>query len=377
MRVLHINVSYIVSALHQTMIEHLNQLDVDSLVFVPTYDKNRSIVDCKNYVTVSECFKKWDRLFYFKKQNKIISSVLENYELSQFDLLHAYTLFTDGNVAMELSQKYGIPYAVAVRNTDLNDFFKKMIHLRSHGVKILRRASAVFFLSPVYRDKVINDYVPQKYQNEILEKSYIIPNGIDDFWHMNKANRDGATIQSIIKESQKIKCIYVGSIDKNKNIELTLKALTQLEAEGWDCTLTSIGKIVDQTVYEQLLKYKCFKYVSPKTKEELIAYYRGADIFIMPSHTETFGLVYAEAMSQGLPVIYTRGQGFDGQFPDGEIGYNVDDKNPKELISAIKSICETYQDKTQKAQENVTKFYWGDIVREYLSIYKNITKKEI
>ena len=65
MRVLHINISYIVSALHQTMIEHLNLLGVDSKVFVPTYDKNRSIVTCKDYVTVSECFRKWDRIFYF------------------------------------------------------------------------------------------------------------------------------------------------------------------------------------------------------------------------------------------------------------------------------------------------------------------------
>ena len=37
--------------------------------------------------------------------------------------------------------------------------------------------------------------------------------------------------------------------------------------------------------------------------------YRENDIYVMPSIIETFGLVYAEAMSQGLPVIYTRGQG--------------------------------------------------------------------
>jgi len=44
----------------------------------------------------------------------------------------------------------------------------------------------------------------------------------------------------------------------------------------------------------------------------------------MPSITETFGLVYAEALSQGLPVLYTRGQGFDRQFEEGEVGYAVD-----------------------------------------------------
>ena len=64
MRILHINCNYILSNLHQTMIENLNKQDIQSDVFVPTYDANRSIVDVKSYVRVVECFRKWDRLFY-------------------------------------------------------------------------------------------------------------------------------------------------------------------------------------------------------------------------------------------------------------------------------------------------------------------------
>ena len=62
----------------------------------------------------------------------------------------------------------------------------------------------------------------------------------------------------------------------------------------------------------------------------------------MPSKTETFGLVYAEAMSQGLPVIYTRGQGFDGQFEEGEVGYSVDCKDKKEISMKIIDIINNY-----------------------------------
>lgn len=171
--------------------------------------RSRSIVDCKDYVTVSECFKKWDRVFYFKKQRKIITSILENYDVSQFDVIHAYTLFTDGNAAMELSEKFGIPYVVAIRNTDLNDFFKKMIHLRSHGVKIMRNSSAVFFLSPVYRDAIINRYVPNQYREEIFKKSIIIPNGIDDYWHQNRFKRNAEEIEERILSTKQLKCIYV------------------------------------------------------------------------------------------------------------------------------------------------------------------------
>ena len=372
MRVLHINVSYIVSALHQTMIEHLNELGVENKVFVPTYDKNRSIIECKDYVTVSECFKKWDRIFYFRKQRKIISSLLENYDVSQFDLIHAYTLFTDGNAAMELSRKYGIPYVVAVRNTDMNDFFKKMIHLRSHGVKILRNAKAVFFLSPVYRDRILQQYVPAKYRKEIMEKSYVIPNGIDDFWHDHKYTKNGNEIQRVIKTERKIKCIYVGGIDRNKNVELTLKALTELEKQGWNCTLTCVGRIVDQSVYAKLCNYDCFNYVAPQKKEELIDYYRNADIFVMPSHTETFGLVYAEAMSQGLPVIYTRGQGFDGQFPEGDVGYAVDASSIESVVNVILACIDNYANISHRCVNSFSKFSWESIVQRYQYIYEDI-----
>ena len=83
MRILHINCNYISSNLHQTMIEHLNKQDVQSDVFVPTYDANRSIVDVKSYVQVVECFRKWDRLFYYKKQDKILKAIRQTYSCDQ------------------------------------------------------------------------------------------------------------------------------------------------------------------------------------------------------------------------------------------------------------------------------------------------------
>ena len=372
MKVLHINVNYIVSSLHQIMIDHINQFGVESSVFVPTYDRKKSIIDINNYVVISECFNKWDRLFYYKKQNKIINSVLSNYDVNEFDLLHAYTLFTDGNVAMQLSKKYGIPYVVAVRNTDVNYFFKKLFFLRKHGISILENASAIFFLSPRYKDTVINHYVPDQIKESILKKSFIIPNGIDDFWHKNIYQRDVKAISHRIETSKILKCIYVGSIDSNKNIGLTINALNQMNDSGWKTSLTAIGKISDKKVYENLRKNSVFTYVEPKNKEQLISYYREADIFVMPSHKETFGLVYAEAMSQGLPVVYTRGQGFDGQFDEGTVGYSVSDKCSDDVSNAIIKITSNYGKISQFCSSSVSKFLWEDICKSYLSIYEEL-----
>lgn len=371
MRVLHININYIGSSLHQTMIEHMNRLGINSLVFAPTYDKSSSVVECMDYVTVSECFNKWDRVLYYKKQHKIISALKKTYDVSSFDIIHAYTLFTDGNVAYELFRQYGIPYVVAIRSTDVNAFFKKMIYLRKHGVEILRNASSIFFLSSVYRDIVLNTYVPKELRDEIFDKSYIIPNGIDDFWHDNTFKRECKSLLNRIRNERILKCIFVGSIDKRKNAEITLQALTKLNTEGWSCTLTTVGRVVDQSVFKRLNKYECFNYLGPKTKEELIECYRSADIFVMPSHTETFGLVYAEAMSQGLPVLYTKGQGFDGQFNDGDVGYSVNDRSATDIKNKLLKTIDNYSIISSNCSLMHNQFNWNKICEDYYRIYIN------
>lgn len=372
MRVLHINVNYLSSALHQTMIEHLDEFDIVNQVFVPTYDKSLSRVDCNENVVVSECFNKWDRVTYHRKQKKIINTVEKQFDISKYDIIHAYTVFTDGNVAMELSKKYNIPYVVAVRNTDVNAFFKKMIHLRTHGVKILENASAVFFLSPVYRELVLNNYVPSKIKEAILEKSYIIPNGIDDYWHENLYERNCAEIAERINNNRIIKCLYAGIIDKNKNVEMTCKALSDLNSNGWNCTLTVVGRIADRALFKSLCEYPFFEYVEPKRKEELINYYRDADIFVMPSYTESFGLVYAEAMTQGLPVIYSKGQGFDMQFPEGTVGFHVDPRSKNSIADSVNMTVNMYDSLSKNSIAKVAKFKWNQIAQIYDQIYKQI-----
>lgn len=372
MRVLHINVNYIVSTLHQTMIEHLNQTGVESRVFVPTYDKTRAIIDCNDDVILSECFNKWDRIFFYNKQKKIIDSILSSYDLTSFDLIHAYTLFTDGNAALELSLKYNLPYVVTIRNTDLNDFFKKMIHLRSRGIEILKKASAVFFLSSAYKNTVLEKYVPSNLKREIDSKSYLIPNGIDDFWHDNIYIGSANEKLQRIKSEKKIRCIYVGGIDRNKNIQTSLKALEILSNKGWTCSLIVAGKVVNQSLFEQIKTNKHFCYVGHKSKEELITFYRESDLFIMPSHTETFGLVYAEAMSQGLPVIYTKDQGFDGQFAEGKVGFHVHSNNASEIADRIVEIIDNYNPISMNCIEGVNQFRWDTIVKKYCQIYHTI-----
>ena len=105
------------------------------------------------------------------------------------------------------------------------------------------------------------------------------------------------------------------------------------------------------------------------SKEQLIKQYRKHDIFVMPSFTESFGLVYAEAISQGLPVVYSKGQGFDGQFEEGVVGYHCDAYDANSVASAIKKIIK----KTNEISSRIiSKFRWNEICNKYFSIYKEL-----
>ena len=69
--------------------------------------------------------------------------------------------------------------------------------------------------------------------------------------------------------------------------------------------------------------------------EELPDYFRLADVFVMPSTGEGFGIVFLEAMATGVCVIAGNQDGSADPLADGELSWAVDPDNEQELISAI------------------------------------------
>jgi len=92
----------------------------------------------------------------------------------------------------------------------------------------------------------------------------------------------------------------------------------------------------------------------------------------MPSITETFGLVYTEAMSQGMPVIYSEKQGFDGQFKEGIIGYHVNSFNAEEIAKKILKIISNYEKISRNCLKYSHLFDWKNISGKYSQIYNDI-----
>ena len=150
-----------------------------------------------------------------------------------------------------------------------------------------------------------------------------------------------------------------------------------MQDRGYDITFSVVGPVEDQKMYREILQHSFIKYFGPQAKEKLISFYRSNDIFVMPSITETFGLVYAEAMSQGLPVIYTKGQGFDSQFEEGTVGYHVNCFNPDEIADRINDIIDNYEALSKNCLRLCVRFDWCDIAQKYLSIYNEVLNSTI
>ena len=368
MKILNINSYYYSSTVHKQLQDALlSKGNIDSATYVPVAKGYQAREECRDIeeknIKRVECYNYFDRYVFHLKHYKIFLNIEEHYHLYDFDCLHAHSLFSNGYIAMNIKGKYGIPYIVAMRDTDINTFFKHMVHLRYLGIKILENANKIIFLSEPYKDYLISKYIPNDLKKNICDKSLVIPNGIDEFWLENK----GSIKQLNNKDS--IKLVYVGAINKRKNLISTINAIEILRNNGMEITYTIVGKAADKALFNRIKNLPYVNYIKPVSKDKLLKIYRDHDIFVMPSITETFGLVYPEAMSQGLPVIYTKGQGFDGQFADGEVGYAVDCFDINEIAKKIVAIIENYEVISKRCVEYSDKFHWEDIVGQYCEIY--------
>lgn len=368
MKILHINSYFAASSFYKNLFDSLTALGIENTVYIPVPRGCSPKFDTGSYSVVSENHGRYDRIIFPLKHSKIWRDAKERFGNERFDLISAHSLFSNGYIAYRMNIEYGIPYAVAVRNTDINDFFAKMPHMRPLGIKILESAKRIIFISEPYRKALLSDYVPERLKADFEKKSVVITNGIDSLWLDNKAvhTRDAGR--------KTINIVYAGVIDKNKNPETTVAACGNLMSKGYSVSFTGIGDIKDDGVSGRILQRSFAELPGRKTKRELIDFYKTRDIFVMPSVHETFGLVYAEAMSQGLPVIYTKGQGFDGIFSDGEVGYAVDPFDSKMIASRIVDILSDYNEISARASEYSERFSWNTIAKKYEELYKQICR---
>lgn len=374
-KVLHICNGFQLSNLYLELFEKLQEVDVHQTVIAPVFIsdyKNRTIstnIDIKYFFRDNSFF---SRLLFDRKISKLFKFINNSVSVSNIDIVHAHSLFSDGAVAYKLFRQYGIPYIVAVRNTDVNVFFKYFIHKRNLGLQIMNNAQKVIFISNPYKDFVLNNIVLKHDYLLIKSKSLIIPNGVNDYWHNNRCVKK--------RYNKEFNFIFVGEIQKNKNITLVIDAICRLRTKGYNINFTVVGKgLNDDLNYlrriEKIASYNEFiKIINKQPASSLISLYKSMDAFIMVSHKETFGLVYVEALLQGLPIIYTRGQGFDGFFDDGSVGVSVLSNDICDIERGVLTVFRDYEKISNNIKDaDFSGFRWDNIAKIYYQIYNDIS----
>lgn len=312
-------------------------------------------------------FSRLSRLLYFPKQRRLGQFAKRENLAQQVDVVHAHLLFSAGYLAYKLHKQQGIPYVVAVRNTDMNIFFRYMHFLHHLGRKILLNSSRIILISPAYRDQ-LQRYIPEHEWAVLASKMEVIPNGIDDYFLTHSAVASPST------EPDTIRLLMVGKLTRTKNVQGIVAAADRLVQQGRKVSLMFIGNLEDESL-ANLLQRDYITRLPHAPKEEIRAQMRQADVFVMPSFFETFGLVYAEAMSQGLPVIYSRGQGLDGYFQQGEVGLACDPNNTDELADAILRLYKEKEVLSPRCVEAARQFNWTEICQRYAAMYREIIEQ--
>lgn len=104
--------------------------------------------------------------------------------------------------------------------------------------------------------------------------------------------------------------------------------------------------------------------------------YSRCSVFAMPSHHETFGLVYLEALSQHLAIVYTKGQGVDGML-DERVGEAVRASSKVDIKRAIDKIFRHRNDYLAAEVVDFSQFRWDAIASRYVEMYDKTLKKAI
>ena len=381
MNLLYLTEDYLHSKVHNNLIIHMleNKPDLKVYVFVPLRPRvgETLVNNFKEHerlvlvtVPIDISFTRYRVDFWAKIRCKI--RLIEKYiPINEIDVIHAATLFTEGCTARGLQKKYGIPFLVSIRGTDSDFYAKKIVHLWNMGYGVIKHANVLAYITPNIKQSLMERW-QYRGLKEKLKIGIVINNGIDDIW-LNNIYRAQHTIGDTIR------ILYIGRFDSNKNVIRLIEAVKILHKDI-NVSLTLIGGDGEEqsSVEQQINKHSDYMEYLGKIydKQKLIQIARNSDIFAMISHGETFGLVYAECLTQGVPLLYTSKTGFDGMYPQGYVGYSVNSYNIENIVKGLSYVIANY-DSIRKniISLDYNRYDWKSIAECYISKYCSIINK--
>jgi len=278
-------------------------------------------------------------------------------------IINAHWLIPQGFIAAVLKPILRTNVVISIHGADVFTMNGKL--MRALKKFALSRADAVICNSSATRD-VCRDLLDREY--------YTIPMGVD-------VERFAIPVSRSPRDT--LELLFVGRVVEEKGIAYVCEAVKQLTEQKVSVRLTIVGDgSAKQKIEEFVVKNNLSGVISFAgwvQHEKLPQFYANADVFVGPSIThengwkEAFGLVFAEALAAGLPVITTDNGGIRDIVIDDVNGLVVPEKDATAIANAIKKLAGNpdLRDRlgmtgAKQIREN---FSWEAVTNKYQEIF--------
>ena len=179
--------------------------------------------------------------------------------------------------------------------------------------------------------------------------------------------------------------LFVGRIQPLKGVDVLLEAFARIGRLHPDATLLVVGGPSGSKGSQEFLSLRQragvlgvlhrVKFYGPLPHGLLADFYRAADVVVIPSRAESFGLVAAEAQACGTPVVAAKVGGLVYVVDDGVTGILVDGWNPADYADVLDRLLSDDGLRKKMGEAAVVwakRFSWDATVRRYLELYKGV-----
>lgn len=179
--------------------------------------------------------------------------------------------------------------------------------------------------------------------------------------------------------------LFVGRIQPLKGVDIAVRALAHSSHDTANLMIvggasgrqgeTEVARL--RAMIDELGVGERVHFVDPQPHYALSTYYRAADVVVMPSRSESFGLVALEAAACGIPVVAASVGGLRTLVKEGVTGYLIEDRDPIQYAEAIDQILgnEVLAAKmSQAAAETAGEYRWSFLAERLRSIYVELTR---
>lgn len=299
-----------------------------------------------------------------------------------FDLVHGH----DWLVAVagdHLAKRFGVPLAMTVHATEYGrhqGWVDKHPQSHIHGVErwMTNRAEQVITCSAYMRDHVADIYDIE--ENRVA----VIPNGIDPSDLQPADSKEMRRLRAQFAAPDQKLVLLVGRLVYEKGFQIALEAMPRVIAE-----LRNVRYLVAGSgTHEQQLRAQASQlglddhgtFLGWIGDDVLHTLYRIADLTVVPSIYEPFGLVALEAMASGCPCLVADTGGLREVVPHDEVGLRFRSRDPDSLAdTAIRVLSDHDLGKriVDEAYEHVRSFDWADVAEQTEAVYLQLLDRRV